>query len=98
MQRAHRKLAFTLIELLVVVAIIGILVTLLLPAVNYAREAARRIQCMNNMKQLVLGLNNYESANAEFPPGSTWLHRTKMWPTRRAGDRIKLGGQDPLRR
>lgn len=64
-----RKLGFTLVELLVVIAIIGILVGLLLPAVQAAREAARRMQCSNNLKQLGLGLLNYESANKRFPMG-----------------------------
>ena len=99
--RNHLRAGFTLVELLVVIAIIGILVALLLPAVNQARAAARRTQCMNNLKQIGLAILNYESALRKFPPGAI-LEEGSMWSAyilpymeeKQAKDALKIGEND----
>ncbi len=73
MKRLSKQRGFTLVELLVVIAIIGILIGMLLPAVQQVREAARRTQCLNNVRQMALASLNYESAHMEFPTAGTQL-------------------------
>ena len=79
MRRIYNPRGFTLVELLVVIAIIGILVSLLLPAVQSAREAARRAECKNNLRQLGLALQMYHDVVRKFPPGSLITNDGYSW-------------------
>jgi len=79
--RCRSRRGFTLVELLVVIAIIGILVALLLPAIQAAREAARRTECVNNMKQIALALQNYHDTHLRFPPQAIWDANGPSGPT-----------------
>jgi prepilin-type N-terminal cleavage/methylation domain-containing protein len=104
-KQLRRKQGFTLVELLVVIAIIGVLVALLLPAVQAAREASRRSQCTNNLRQLAIGLHNYHDTHQAFPinymprAGSTYSWMQGILPYIEQGslyNQIVIGGANSL--